>query len=79
MMLRWISSVPPAIDVAGTETRISAITPFIGLSEPESSESAPESWVCTRAAARAAIDGSITTATGSSTTVSAVAACAARI
>ena len=53
MMLRWISSVPPAMDVAGTDTRISAITPFIGLSSPVSSASAPEICVCTRAAARA--------------------------
>ena len=29
-MLRWISSVPPAIDWAGTDTRISAITPSSG-------------------------------------------------
>jgi hypothetical protein len=41
MMLRWISSVPPAIDPAGTLTRISAITPFIGLSSPVSIASAP--------------------------------------
>src|SRR4030095_1903407 len=41
MMLRWISSVPPAIEVAGTETRISAMTPFMGLSSPLRTASAP--------------------------------------
>ena len=53
MMLRWISSVPPAIELAGTDTRISANNPFIGLSSPASSASGPSSDVCTRAAARA--------------------------
>ncbi len=42
MMLRWISSVPPAIDPAGTLTRISAISPSIGPSSPLSIASAPE-------------------------------------
>ena len=32
MMLRWISSVPPAIDVAGTDSRISAMRPSCGPS-----------------------------------------------
>ena len=53
MMLRWISSVPPAIEVAGTETRISAITPSSVPSLPVSSALAPSIIVCTRAAARA--------------------------
>ena len=30
MMFFWISSVPPAIEMAGVETRISAMRPFIG-------------------------------------------------
>src|SRR5205823_7052707 len=41
MMLRWISSVPPAIEPAGTDTRISAMTPSIGLSSPLKSALAP--------------------------------------
>src|SRR5579883_1582495 len=53
IMLRWISSVPPAIEPAGTETSISAISPFIGPSSPASIASLPEINVCTRAAARA--------------------------
>jgi len=53
MMLRWISSVPPAIELAGTDTRISASYPLIGLSSPVSSGFGPNSDVRTRAAARA--------------------------
>ena len=53
MMLRWISSVPPAIELAGTDTRISDSNPLMGLSSPVSSASGPSSDVCTRAAARA--------------------------
>ena len=56
MMLRWISSVPPAIELAGTDTRISASNPLMGLSSQVSSASGPSSDVCTRAAARAMID-----------------------
>ena len=54
-MLRWISSVPPAIDCAGTETRISARTPPSGLcgSVPASIASAPPISAWTRAAWRA--------------------------
>ena len=36
IMFFCISSVPPAIETAGTETRISAITPPSGLSAPVS-------------------------------------------
>ncbi len=50
MMLHWISSVPPAIEVAGTNTSISVITPFNGPSLPVSMASAPEIMVCTCAA-----------------------------
>ena len=42
-----ISSVPPAIEEAGNETRISAIVPSIGLSSPVSIASAPLMSVCT--------------------------------
>ena len=40
-MLRWISSVPPAIDCAGTDTRISATMPASTESGPVSMASAP--------------------------------------
>src|SRR6516162_9134423 len=52
-MLRWISSVPPAIETAGTESRISAMMPSSGPSAPASSESVPLISVWTRAQARA--------------------------
>ena len=45
MMFRWISSVPSAIEVAGTETRISASNQFIGVSSPVSSASVPSTEV----------------------------------
>ena len=53
MMLRWISSVPPAMEVAGTETKISAIVPPRGLSCPVSITSVCVINVCTCAQARA--------------------------
>src|SRR5439155_11326248 len=53
MMLRWISSVPPAIDTAGTETSTSVTMPARGESAPANMADAPETSVCTPAAARA--------------------------
>ena len=53
MMLRWISSVPPAIDWAGTDTSTSAITPSCRLSAPVSIPAAPAIRAWTLAAARA--------------------------
>ena len=51
MMLCWISSVPPAIDWAGTETSTSATigSPSGAVSIPR----APATIVCTRAELRA--------------------------
>jgi hypothetical protein len=39
IIFRWISSVPPAIDVAGTDSNTSAITPFVAPSDPFSNAS----------------------------------------
>ena len=48
MMLRWISSVPPAIDCPGTETKISVMIPSRGASRPASIPDAPamSEWAC---------------------------------
>jgi len=43
----------PAIEMAGVETRISAMTPFMGLSLPANMAAAPPIRVCTWLAARA--------------------------
>ena len=47
MMLCWISSVPPAIDCPGTETKISVMVPSSGASLPASMPGAPvmSEWV----------------------------------
>ena len=55
MMLRWISSVPPAIDVAGTDNSTSATIPSAGPSAPASNAPAPATSVCTLAAIRATL------------------------
>src|SRR5580658_10409380 len=52
-MLRWISSVPPAIDTAGTETKTSVMIPARGASDPESIPDAPAMRAWTRDAERA--------------------------
>ena len=51
-MLCWISSVPPAIETAGTDTRTSAIVPPSGLSAPVSIPEAPamRAWAARRGA-----------------------------
>src|SRR6266851_5749239 len=56
MMLRWISSVPPAIDCAGTEMMISGTIPFAGPSGPAIIAAAPTMSACTRADRRAISD-----------------------
>ena len=53
MIVCWISSVPPAIEMPGTDTRISAITPSAGASGLASRPDAPAIDPCTRAACRA--------------------------
>ena len=53
MIVRWIWSVPPAIDTAGTDSMISLMMPSCGLSGPASRPAGPVISACTRAAARA--------------------------
>jgi hypothetical protein len=53
MIVRWISSVPPAIEIAGTDKMISATTPPSGESGPASMAPGPAIIACTRAAWRA--------------------------
>ena len=54
MMLRWISSVPPAMDTAGTDTSTSATIPSRKLCSPVSSASvlAISAWATLAARAR---------------------------
>jgi hypothetical protein len=53
MIVRWIWSVPPAMEMAGTDRKISAIIPSSGEPGPASMPCGPAICACTRAAWRA--------------------------
>ncbi len=54
-MVRWIWSVPPAMETAGTDRKISLTVPPDGSSAPASIPAGPAIIACTRAAARATL------------------------
>jgi hypothetical protein len=53
MIVRWIWSVPPAMEMPGTDRKISAIVPSSGDPGPVSMPCGPAISACTRAACRA--------------------------
>jgi hypothetical protein len=53
MIVRWIWSVPPAMEMPGTDRKISAIVPSSGEPGPASMPCGPAISACTRAACRA--------------------------
>ena len=53
MIVRWIWSVPPAMEIPGTDRKISAIVPSSGDPGPVSMPWGPAISACTRAACRA--------------------------
>ncbi len=53
MIVRWIWSVPPAMEMPGTDRKISAIIPSSGEPGPASMPCGPAISACTRAAWRA--------------------------